>query len=238
MYKQKNTFQGKAIQHARFLFFLIIIVTFTFSQETYDFEIKIRPIGNPIIRQAGMADVGYSLLLDEASVRMNPALLGFNNERFENLSAQYSLEYNWFENFNLFQNDISLVTQCFEKIGGFYGGFCLFRESSRDEAKLDQSSVIALSDSSDISNDNTLYSVAFGYGRTVIKSQNFGFSLRWLHSDQRNFGNPIKENQLLITCGYAGKVINYVNTAFVVKDIALINKYSKNPFYSRVPSLK
>jgi hypothetical protein len=180
-----------------------------------------------------MAGVGYSLVRDEASVVLNPAMLGISNSRFTKMAVQYSLEYDFDERFNQnsLRNRVSIVSQISPTVGGVYGNFWVH---SITDAKKENSShldpAIGFKDTSTINNDYWFTSTRIGYGHRINNFHSVGLAIHWKHNHMEHFGNPFNEDLLTTDFGYLCKLHTDLSLACVLEKFKLINKYSNNPF--------
>lgn len=206
------------------LFGITLIYGLPFTSSFYYYS-------DPAVRQAGMGGVGYSLIRDEASVVLNPAILGISNSRFTKMSLQYSLEYDFFEQFNLnsLRNRISIVSQISPKSGGVYANFWVHSMTDAKKENLDPD--IGFKDTtSTINNDYYFFSAEIGYGHLINNVHSVGLTIDWRHTYQRNFGDSFENDLLAMDFGYLCKLPSDVSLACVLERFKLISKYQGNPF--------
>jgi hypothetical protein len=210
---------------------LISGVTLTFG---IPFKSSFYYYSNPAVRQSGMAGVGYSLVRDEASVVLNPAILGISNSRFTKMSLQYSLEYDYDEQFiqNSLRNRVSIVSQISPVAGGVYATFWVhsITDANNENSSKHVESDIGFRDTTKINNDYWLTSARIGYGHLINNVNFVGLVIDWKHSYHVIFGDPIDNDLLIIDFGYLCKLPANVSLACVLDKFKVINKYSNNPF--------
>jgi hypothetical protein len=186
---------------------------------------------DPAVRQAGMGGVGYSLVRDEASVVLNPAILGISNSRFTKMSLQYSLEYDFFEQFSLnsLRNRVSVVSQISPKSGGLYANFWV--HSMIDAKKGNTDPEINFRDTaSTINNEYWFTSAEIGYGHLINNVHSVGLAIDWRHTYQVNFGNSFENDLLAMDFGYFCKLPADISLACVLERFKLVKKHPDNPF--------
>lgn len=222
--KQKNTLKIS-------LNILILGISLTFG---VPFKSSFYYYSDPAVRQSGMAGVGYSLVRDEASVVLNPAILGIPNTRFTKMAVQYSLEYDFDERFNQnsLRNRVSVVSQVSPTVGGVYGNFWVhsITDANKENSSPHLESNIGFIDTSTINNEYWFTSISIGYGHMINTVHSVGLAIDWKHNHMEHFGNPFNEDLLTTDFGYLCKLHTDLSLACVLEKFKLINKYSNNPF--------